>query len=228
MEHLIKKLKRRIGLLTQTKKERRHTLVGPAHLWKMKRSFQIQFLKDMGLQHVHYLFDIGCGTLRGGIPLIDYLQVGHYFGLEVRSEVLDEGRKELKEAGLERKKPTLLVYPDISQLNLGRYFDYIWAFSVLIHMSDNILKDTFGFVNKHLSKEGFFYANVNIGKRKEHNWQGFPNVARTFDFYSDACTTNGLMISDLGPLRDLGHFSNVESQDNQRMLRITRKAENDF
>ena len=224
MKQLLTQLRRRIRSLTQSKEERRHALVGPARLWEMKRDFQIRFLSDMALDPKHYLFEIGCGTLRGGVPLIQYLENGHYFGVEVREEVLDEGRKELREAGLEGKNPTLLLSPDISQLTVNRKFDYIWAFSVLIHMNDKILNDTLDFVSRHLSKEGVFYTNVNIGDRKEGNWQGFPVVARTFNFYSQACAMNGLLVSDLGTLTDLGHMANVDSQDNQRMLRIGRKA----
>jgi cyclopropane fatty-acyl-phospholipid synthase-like methyltransferase len=224
MKHLLTKLRRRIRSLTQTNEERRHALVGPAELWKMKRAFQIRFLSDMGLKPGHYLFEIGCGTLRGGVPLIQYLENRHYFGVEVREVALDEGRKELREAGLEGKNPTLLLCPDISQLTVNRQFDYIWAFSVLLHMNDKILNATLAFVSTHLSEEGVFYANVNIGDRKEGNWQGFPVVARPFDFYSQACAMNGLVVSDLGPLKELGHIANIESQDNQRMLKIARRA----
>lgn len=224
MNHSLKALGRRIRSLTQTRAERRHALVGPANLWKMKRDFQIRFLRDMGLKPVHYLLDIGCGTLRGGIPLIGYLQDGHYVGVEVRANVLDEGRKELREAGLEGKKPMLLLCPDISRLNVDRKFDYIWAFSVLIHMSDKILDDALSFVSRHLSREGAFYANVIIGDKNEGNWDGFPVVARTLDSYSRACGMNGLTVSDLGPLKPLGHISNVGSHDNQRMLRISMSA----
>ena len=58
----------------------------------------------MGLAPEHYLLDIGCGTLRGGIPLIAYLLNGHYFGIEMRADILDEGRTELAEAGLVGKR----------------------------------------------------------------------------------------------------------------------------
>ena len=224
MRYLLARLIRRISSLTQTKEERRHALVGPAKLWKMKRDFQIRFLSDMDLKPGHYLFEIGCGTLRGGVPLIQYLENGHYFGVEVREEVLDEGRKELREAGLEGKNPTLLLSPKIAQLTVNRKFDYIWAFSVLIHMNDKILNDTLSFVSKHLSEEGSFYANVIIGDRKEGDWQGFPVVTRPFDFYGQACTMNGLVVSDLGPVKELGHIAKVESQDSQRMLKIGRSA----
>lgn len=224
MKYLIKKLKGLIISLTQSKKERRHALVGPARLWKMKRDFQIQFLREMGLKPGHCLFEVGCGTLRGGVPLIQYLENGHYFGFEVREEALNEGRKELREARLEEKNPTLLLSPSIAELTVNRTFDYIWAFSVLIHMNDEILEDTLAFVSKHLSERGVFYANVNIGDRKEGNWQGFPVVWRTLDFYSRACAINGLAVSDLGPLKDLAHITKDESQDKQRMLKIERRA----
>ena len=223
MKHLLTVLKRRIKLLTRTRQERRHAMVGPADLWKMKRDFQIQFLKAMNLTPQHYLLDLGCGTLRGGMPIIAYLQDGHYFGVESRAEALDEGRKELREAGQEGKQPTLLLSPDISQLKIDQHFDYIWAFSVLIHMSDDILNDTLEFVAEHLLDKGVSLANVNIGETKEGHWQGFPVVSRTLEFYSHACATNGLAVSDLGPLKDHGHVSNVEAQDRQRMLRITKQ-----
>ncbi len=74
----------------------RHSHVGAPEGWELKRRFQIDFLKKQGLKPEHYLLDIGCGTLRGGIPIIDYLDKGHYYGIEVRDFVLDEGRKELQ------------------------------------------------------------------------------------------------------------------------------------
>ena len=61
----------------------RHSLVGPAHLWEIKRAFQIQFLQSVGLTPDQYLLDMGCGTLRGGIPIIKYLEPGHYYGIRI-------------------------------------------------------------------------------------------------------------------------------------------------
>lgn len=226
MQHKLGDLKSFINSSTQSKTGIRHAMVGPADLWKMKRDFQFQFLKTMSLEPEHYLLDIGCGTLRGGIPLINYLEERHYFGIEVREKALNEGRKELREAGLEKMNPTLLLFSDISQLTIEQKFNFIWAFSVLFHMSDEILNNTLDFVNRHLSDDGVFYANVNIGEHEESTWHEFPFVARPFEFYRDACTKYGLAVSDLGALKDHGHVSNVELQDNQRMFRITKKTNN--
>ena len=86
-----------------TNQGRRHSMVGPAHLWKMKRDFQNRFLRQIGLRPEHYFLEIGCGTLRGGIPIIQYLEQGHYFGLDVRNEVIEEAKKEVTKFNLEAK-----------------------------------------------------------------------------------------------------------------------------
>lgn len=211
---------RRLKRFSYNSAERRHSMVGPAKLWQMKREFQIKFLKQVRLQPQHYFLDIGCGTLRGGIPIIAYLEIGHYFGIESRKTALDEARKELKEAGLTHKGPKLIAAEDISNVKLENRFDYILAFSVLIHMKDEILYDTLRFVRSHLKNTGFFYANVHIGNNPDGFWQGFPVVWRSLDFYQEACLHSGLRLHDIGPLKTFGHTSEVESQDNQRMLKV--------
>jgi len=87
-------------------------------------------------------------------------------------------------------------------------------------MEDKILSDTLAFVSMHLAEEGAFFANVRIGERGEGHWQEFPVVTRPFDFYSQACATSGL----IGALRDLGHTTKVEAQDDQRMIRVSMRA----
>src|SRR5262249_57461926 len=60
--------------------EGRHGRVGAPHLWRMQRAFQIDFLQRMGLAKEPQLLDLGCGTLRGGLPLIAHPSAGHYTG----------------------------------------------------------------------------------------------------------------------------------------------------
>lgn len=221
----------------------RHALVGPAHLWEMKREFQFRFLLHMGLQPQHFLLDMGCGTLRGGIPLIEYLNERHYYGFEVRHDVLEEGRKELQEAGLEQKKPSLISLDEVSALQLEQTFDVIWAFSVLIHLSDEILNDFLIVVHQHLKDTGCFYANVRIGKATtnppvtDENTQlppgkkvrtgscrVFPVVQRSLEFYSDACRRNGLELVDLGTIASLGFESGFPAHDQYQMIKVSKKT----
>jgi cyclopropane fatty-acyl-phospholipid synthase-like methyltransferase len=216
------RLVRKLQLVLSPARQR-HALVGPAHLWKAKRAFQIQFLKQVGLQPHHYLLDIGCGTLRGGVPMIAYLEKGHYFGIESRADVLEEGKQELAQSHLEHKEPILVAASDVSHVNLRQHFDYIWAFSVLIHMTDKILGDCLNLIQSHLAYDGYFYANAKIGPRVDGTWGKFPEfplVTRSLEFYQEISERNGLHLTDMGPLKALGHSC---TGDEQHMLRI-RKA----
>lgn len=203
--------------------KKRHGMVGAADLWEMKRAFQISFLTNNRLEPHHRLLDLGCGTLRGGLPLIQYLDDGNYVGVDIRKSVIDEAGKELREAGLAGKHPTLLLCADLSKLNIDGEFHFIWAFSVLFHLSDEVLKAAFGFVARHLAAEGVFFANVITGQQpKNHDWQGFPVLARELSTYSLLCVEHGLALSDLGSLAEHGHDSNNRLGDRQRILAFTR------
>lgn len=200
----------------------RHALVGPADLWSMKRQFQICFLRQMGLRPFQRLLDLGCGTLRGGIPIIEYLETGNYTGVELRKEVLEEGRKELVESGLAHKDPFLIECHRLDTLHLGQKFDVVWAFAVLIHMDDACLDSALASVSRHLNHDGLFYATVNLGDKAEGRWQGFPVVWRHYSFYEEAFRCSGLVVEDIGPLAAFGHIHPRRSpaeQLQQRMLR---------
>lgn len=196
-------------------------MVGPASLGKMKRDFQINFLRSRGLEPDNYLLDIGCGVLRGGIPIIQYLAEGHYYGVEVRRDALEEGIQVLHETGLESKRPNLLAIENLSQVNLGRCFDVIWAFSTLIHMDNRVLDECLDFVGRHLAPRGCFYANVEIGHDRDGQWLHFPVVCRPHEFYEEAANRHGLRLADVGLLRSLGHISGSPLQDNMLMLKIS-------
>ena len=214
----IARLRHTLARLFSSPEARRHALVGPAHLWQMKRAFQIDYLRRAGLRPEHALLDLGCGTLRGGIPLIEYLGPGQYTGLEVRAEVLEEARRELAAAGLAEKAPRLVHVTDLGTLELSARFDFAWAFSVLIHMDDATLAHAVGCVARHLAPGGRFLANVRLGAAREERWERFPVVTRALEFYREQGARHGLAIEELGSLAELGHHSGDPEQDGQRML----------
>jgi SAM-dependent methyltransferase len=201
-----------------SQKARRHELVGPAHFWKEKRAFQIDFLKRQGLAPTDTLVDIGCGTLRGGVPLIEYLDAGNYAGVDVRTEVEGEARSELVENHLEGKSPALSFGQGLPELHLGRQFDCAWAFAVLFHLTDEHLEECFAFVREHLKPTGCFYANANVGQHTPDTWREFPVIWRPLAHYETSAAAVGLRCEDLGSLGSLGHDFTGQAQ---RMLRFT-------
>lgn len=202
----------------------RHAMVGPFDLWEHKRQFQFQFLRLIGLDPSHRLLDLGCGTLRGGIPLIAYLHEGHYTGIEVRPQLISEAKQELHEESLAHKKPVLLCCDHLDGVELDDKFDVIWSFSVLIHMDDETLDKALSFVRRHLAPTGRFLANVNLGDRPDSVWQGFPLVWRPLAFYDSAFQRHGLQLAELGALKLYGHRNRQLDRTtaiSQRMLRGT-------
>jgi cyclopropane fatty-acyl-phospholipid synthase-like methyltransferase len=185
----------------------------------MKRAFQIAFLREQGLQPDHRLIDVGCGTLRGGIPIIEYLAPGHYLGIDSRADVIAEAEKELREAGLEHRSPRLVASDRLTRVEVDHAADFIWAFSVLIHMDDPHLEDCFSFARDAVRDDGVFLANVAVGPAREvRRWKEFPAVRRPLEEYRRVAATHGFSLQDLGRLDDLGHRSGDEAQDSNRML----------
>jgi cyclopropane fatty-acyl-phospholipid synthase-like methyltransferase len=214
---------RKLAFKIRARGRSRHGLVGLPYLAQMQRRFQFRFLTSHGLRPEHRLLDIGCGTLRGGIPLIEYLQTGNYIGVEARPTVLDEGRRELAEAGLEHKQPLLIATADPSEVTLDAPFDFAWAFMVLIHMPDEVVQSYLAFVARAMSEEGEFFANVMVGEEPPKEWVGFPVISRPLSLYERWAREQGLSVESLGTLASLGHHGGVDGDDTV-MLRFTRGA----
>ena len=186
----------------------RHHLVGSMRHWEAVRAFQIKFLLEYGLKPGERFLDVGCGTLRGGIPIIAYLEAGNYYGLEARAVVLDEARKELVEAGLEHKKPYLaLCGPMLEDVQFPFLFDMIWCWEVFQHLADSALDPIIGVLARHLKPEcGRLIADAPIGPTlRLGTWLGFPNWQRPLDVYKDIGAKHNLSFTELGVTRDFGH-----------------------
>jgi len=67
---------------------------------------------EHGLQPGDVLCDIGCGALRGGRLLIEYLDRGNYLGLDGEGELVELGlRHELDPRVREDKAPEFVISP---------------------------------------------------------------------------------------------------------------------
>ena len=177
-------------------------------------------MKSQGLKTTDNFLDIGCGTLRGGIPLIQYLNKGLYSGIDVREIAIREAKKELIDEKLIDKNPKIILFNKFNELTFEDKFDVILAFAVLFHLEDHILKDCLEFVKQNLKPNGKFYANIYPAAKSDGKWLDFPVVFRSLDFYQKHAEQNQLSIKVIDTMENLGHITNMPG-DQQVMLEFS-------
>ena len=93
-------------------------------------------VKGYGLKTTDIFLDLGCGTLRNGIWLIDYLNKEKYYGLDNHYDSLSIGfNKENLNKKLENKRPHLLASGKFNIEFFNIKFDFILACGLFNHLS---------------------------------------------------------------------------------------------
>lgn len=127
-------------------------------MWELIGRMQCDYLKLRGLQPHHSLLDVGCGSLRGGIHFIDYLNADQYCGLDVNESLIEAAKIELTAANLWDKKPRLIVNDQFQFSQFKQSFDYAVAISVFTHLFMNHIARCLWEVRQVLKPDGKFYA----------------------------------------------------------------------
>jgi len=134
-------------------------------LWDEIGSLQLDFMISRGLKPEDVLMDIGCGSLRGGIHFVRYLNEGNYLGIDRQKALIDCGiKKELGDKLYEKKKPQLLVNDRFEFHQFTKIPNYSVAQGVLTHLNrldiEKCLKNLRAFVTSgHRFYASFFEAS---------------------------------------------------------------------
>jgi SAM-dependent methyltransferase len=139
--------------------------------WDEIGSLQFEYLKSRGLRPEHYLLDVGCGALRGGIHFARYLETGHYCGIDINASLIEAGRRELNDADLAHKRPQLAVSRDFDFSPFARLFDFALAQSVFTHLTFNHIIRCLLEIRKVLKPEGIFFATFFEAPAPGHLWE---------------------------------------------------------
>ncbi len=183
-------------------------------------AFQLEYLVNHGLKPGHSLLDYGCGNLRAGVFLIEYLNPKCYVGADISTGRLAQGRCRIAEFGLEAKLPDLVGLGSMSLDELGgRTVDVIWAQGVLAHMPLADIDALFRNIRKVMHRGSVFYVNYGDG-----DGRCFKTSMK--DFFYDASVIHGIcakynLVSE--PMTDWRHAWPHPLQDRDRMLRVTLK-----
>jgi len=129
-------------------------------VWDSHGRRQLEFMRSRGLLPHHTLLDIGCGAFRAGRYFIDYLDAGHYYGIEANQSVIQAGYdRELSQAQraktpVEHLRVTDRFYAEFD----GTRFDYALAQSVFTHVSLNHMRLCLFRLAMVMKPGGKFYA----------------------------------------------------------------------
>ena len=130
-------------------------------LWDELGQLQLDFMICEGLKPRHKLLDIGCGSLRGGIHFIRYLDVGNYVGIDPNISLLEAGYEiELASCGLKKRLPreNLVCTGDFDPPLLDGTFDFALAQSVFTHVTLNTIRKCFERIACKIKVDGVFYV----------------------------------------------------------------------
>jgi SAM-dependent methyltransferase len=141
-----------------SRREHRNVIGG---LWDELGQLQLDFMIREGLKPHHKLLDIGCGSLRGGIHFIRYLDRGNYVGIDPNISLLDAGYEiELASCGLKERvsRENLICTGDFDLPFPEGAFDFALAQSVFSHVTLNTIRKCFERIASKIKVNGAFYA----------------------------------------------------------------------
>jgi hypothetical protein len=111
-------------------------------MWDEIGALQFSFMVGQGLAASHVLLDIACGSLRGGVRFIPYLDAGNYLGIEKEQKLIDLGiAKELDPGIRSSKAPELVVSDSFEFERFSRRPDYALAQSLFSHLPPRDIVD---------------------------------------------------------------------------------------
>jgi SAM-dependent methyltransferase len=130
--------------------------------WDEIGRLQLELLISRGLRPEHRVLDVGCGALRAGVLLIQYLEPGHYFGIDINPSLIHAGRWELSQAGLDdRCPPDNLRVTDSFDCDFGVAFDLALAQSLYTHIPLSEIERCLERVAGVMKPGGRFFASYN-------------------------------------------------------------------
>lgn len=138
-------------------------------LWEEIGELQFNFLKKQGLQPHHKLLDIGCGSLRGGVRFIDYLNPLNYFGLDINPHLIQKGRDfELNDTLRAKVTDENFTHNSNFEPNFPvRNFDFGIAFSLFTHMPASRVAQCLRTLRPKFSN-GEFYATFFVVEPEQY------------------------------------------------------------
>jgi hypothetical protein len=128
-------------------------------MWDEIGRLQFDFLVQQGLRPSHCLLDIACGSLRGGVHFIDYLQVGNYLGIDKERRLIELGiEQEIGRAKYDEKKPEFVVSDRFEFEKFSRKPQFSIAQSLFTHLNKRDIHLCLKNLRQSVEQDHVFFA----------------------------------------------------------------------
>lgn len=182
--------------------------------WREHGQLQFDYLRGHGLEPHQRVLEIGCGNLRAGWLLIDYLDAGNYFGVDISPEVLFAAQDTLVRHDLAGKLPHLTLVKDMHFAFLpAENFDVVHAHSVFSHSPLSVIEECFAHIGRVMKPDAFFDFTFNRTEGKEYSRLREDFYYRTETLIA-AAERHGLKAQLMADWEELRHL--------QSTIRLTR------
>ena len=139
--------------------------------WLAYGQLQYRYLIDNGLERHYQMLEIGCGNLRAGWRFIEFLDAGHYTGIDISPEILLAAQETVVERELQQKRPVMMLAHGIGLDALpADWFDVAHAHSVFSHTPLSVIEGYLAGLRRVLKPSGFFDFTYNSTEGEEWNF----------------------------------------------------------
>lgn len=183
--------------------------IGPPTQFDFMGATQFRLLTSLGLREEHHVVDIGCGSLRAGRYLLNYLMPARYIGVEPNAWLWQQAvENELGNDLLRLKSPRFLTEDDFQLADVtDGSIDYIVAQSIYSHTGYDALLASFKAAARCLNEDGQYLFTIvtpdNLGAKNmaagaETSGWAYPQcVTFIADEIAEHCATCGLHVQKL-------------------------------
>ena len=168
--------------------------VGAGDNWDAHGELQRDFLLSQGLKPRHRLLDIGCGTGRLARKVVPYLSPSKYHGVDIAEAAIVAALDLALTEGWNKLEPTFWI-GEIPDREAAGVFDYLWSFSVFIHLPQDIMEAVMRRAAAVMApRSRFFWAYVPEAK----SWRsGVKQFRHTLADYQRAAAQAGLTFDEV-------------------------------
>ncbi len=137
---------------------------------------QMQLLLLEGLQPKSYVLEVDCGALVAGIPIMSFLEKGHFVGIDPNRWLIEDSLKiETNRTIVESRRPLFLFNDQFDASETKIRFDYILSHSILSHAAHWQLPLFLENCAKVLKKGGKVVVSIRLTEPNEFGSAGAPH-----------------------------------------------------